>query len=277
MSDRSLGADRDWLLRFAPVEQAPALAALFTIEAEVNDSLRTGLSHEVAHARLAWWQEELGRLAGANPRHPATRALATYALANSTSPPDLRALIDHAHVTLAAVAFLSRAELDEHLSHWAISVFRTATWGSSPEAERLAASAGPQVRELELLSDFSRQARAGRIYTPLGDPPQDHAPWSTVPLPPEQHAALVARRTELVAALRQAAAQLPTTLRPSLRTPLLWMTFAVDRATRSPADFASARTEEHDTRRLEPWRRTMLAWRAALAISRERLPNLLIG
>lgn len=277
MSERSLGADRDWLLRFAQREQAPALAALFTIEAEINDSLRADLSHEIAHARLGWWQEELGRLADASPRHPATRALATHARGSSTSPPDLRALIDHAEVTLAAVAFLSRAELDEHLGHWAISVFRAATGSDAPEAERLAASAGPPVRELELLSDFSRHARAGRIYTPLGDPPQDHAPWSTVPLPPEQHATLATRRAELVTALRKAAAQLPAKLRPSLRTPLLWMTFAVDRATRSPTDFAIGRAEEHDTRRLEPWRRTMLAWRAALAISRERLPNPLIG
>jgi len=277
VNERSLGADRDWLLRFAPVEQAPALAALFTIEAEINDSVCAGLSHEVAHARLGWWQEELGRLAEANPRHPAARALAVHARANSLSPPDLRALIDHAQVTLATVAFLSRAELDEHLGHWAGSVFRAATGSTSPEGERLAASAGPCVRELELLSDFTRHAHAGRIYVPLGDPPQDHAPWSTVPLPPEQHAALVARRAELVAALRDAAAQLPTALRPSLRTPLLWMTFAVDRATRWPTDFASARAEARDTRRLEPWRRTMLAWRAALAISRERLPNQLIG
>lgn len=275
MSERSHGADRDWLLRFAPVEQVATLRALFTIESEINDSLRPGTAHEVAHARLAWWQEELERLACASPRHPATRLLATEALARSTSPPDLRPLVEHVQIALASVAFLSRAELDEFLALWSVSVFRAATGHAAAEAERLASSAGPRVREVELLSDFSRHARAGRVYTPLGDPPQDHAPWSALPLAVAQRRVLIERRTALVHELRDAAARVPEGLRPALRAPLLWISFAVDRALRDPADFSGGLVDELRPRRLEPWRRTMLAWRAALAISRGRLPNIL--
>lgn len=276
MSDRSHGADRDWLLRFAPAEQRLELAALFTIESELTDSLRYGIAHEVAHARLAWWQEELERLACSVPRHPAARLLAAQARARGSSPPDLRALIEHAQIMLATVAFLTRTELDEFLAHWASSVFRAATGHAFAEAERLAHYAGPRVRELELLSDFSRHAQRGRIFTPLGAPPAEHAPWSAVPLARPERAALVARRSALVGELRGAAANVAADLRPLLRTPLLWMSFVVDRALRAPDDFSGDRDNARP-RRLEPWRRTMFAWRTALAISRGRLPSTLVA
>lgn len=275
MSERSHGTDRDWLLRFAPAPQRPALEALFTVESEINESLRADLAHDVAHARLAWWQVELERLAVANPRHPATRGLAAAALARSTTPPDLRPLIEHVQIALASVAFLSRTELDEYLAHWALSVFRTTLFNTAAAAERLASRAGPGVRELELLSDFSRHARAGRICTPLGDPPEDHSPWSAEPLPDSQRQVLVARRADLIRVLRDAAADVPADLRPALRVPLLWISFAVDRALRSPTNFSGRGDHIADLRRLEPWRRTMFAWRAALAISRGRLPAVL--
>lgn len=267
-STRSWGDDRDWLLRFSPPGCAAALDALFEIEHEVTTSLRADLEHEVAHVRLAWWNEELARLVAGEARHPATRRLTEEATRRHASPPDLRPLIEHVRVDLARVAFLSRAELDSHLSTWGSSLFRTAallddgpsTVESRAEAERLAARAGGIVRELELLREFSRHAIAGRIYLPLGDPPEPHGRWTTQPLGESERALLAQRRVTLIGTLRALAADTAPAHRPHLRIALLWMSFAS-----APA--------RHPTARLAPLRRTIGTWRSALALSRGRLPD----
>jgi phytoene/squalene synthetase len=266
----SYGDDRDWLLRFAPAAQGPALAALFAVEQQVLESLRPDLEHQVAHVRLEWWQDELVRLAQGIPRHPATRTLAAASRSRGATPADLAGLVEHVRVDLASVAFLSRGELDEHLGNWGSSVFREAAL-SHPDvavatparaaAERLCASTGRAVRELELLAEFSRHARAGRVYVPLEEP-QAHARWLARPLDPLETSMLRQRRAELCETLRLQARSIDPTHLPALRVPLLWMSFA-----------AQASVPHRASR--SPLRRTMSAWRAALAISRGRLPTAL--
>lgn len=263
----SFGENRDWLLRFCPQTQVSALVALFEIEREVLFSLQHGLEHQVAHLRLEWWQEELARLADAAPRHPACRALVASALTRRATPADLRPLIEHVRVDLACVAFLNRDELDTHLANWAGSVFREAIL-SSPDidnavqraaGERLAASAGPAVRELELLANFTLHAQAGRIYTPLGEAPDAHRRWNVSPLGADEAAVLAARQSTLFDELREAAASVLPAVRPALRTALLWMAFAIDNA-------------QHSRNPRSALGRTLYAWRAALAISRGSMP-----
>ncbi len=277
-ADRSFGADRDWLLRFAPPSQSSALAALFTVEHEVLASLRSGIEHRVAHLRLEWWQEELARLATGRPRHPATRLLADAARARAATPPDLAGLIEHVRVDLATVAFADRGELDAHLEHWARSVFREAALcdpqlaAADPRvratAEWLAARAGCAVRELELLTEFTRHARDGRIYTPLGDAPESYANWSAEPLGESERATLMHRAEGLCSVLREAAQMLDVGHRRVLRVPLLWMAFACARQV-LPADLSRGAAP------VAPLRRTIGAWRDALRITRGGLPRAL--
>lgn len=268
----SFGADRDWLLRFCPPEWATALNALFEIEQEVCASLKAGLEHAVAHTRLEWWAEELDRLARGTPRHPATRTLKASALERGATPPDLSALIEHIRTDLACVAFMSREELDEHFGCWGRSIFRAAALIAidSPRlasqqndaraaAERLAAIAGPIVCEIERLRHFSRHARVGRIYMPLGDPPSPYAPWAALPLGKDEASAVQSRRDTLCNALRRCAAETEPSSRSALRVPLLWMSIAL-----SP--------DRDEDAILAPVGRTISTWRSALALSRGKLP-----
>ena len=62
-----------WL--YSPASQQPAFAALCEIESEVAASLRPGIDHHVAHARLQWWRDEAQRSARGQPVHPLTREL----------------------------------------------------------------------------------------------------------------------------------------------------------------------------------------------------------
>jgi phytoene/squalene synthetase len=259
----SYGPDRDWLIRFCPPEQAAALTALFTVEREVSASLRGELEHQVAHARLEWWLEELTRLVEGAARHPATRALAAAASTQRRSPPDLRSLVEHVRVDLAGVAFLSREELDQHLHAWGNSVFREVALGAGAPpamAEQLSSRAGAPVRELELLAEFSRHARAGRIYRPLGEPAEPHARWQADPLGVAEIADLEARRRSLAQQICDAASATTSASRPSLRVPLLWMGYAIERIGRAHPSAL---------------RRTLDSWRSAVTLSRGNLPRTL--
>jgi hypothetical protein len=67
---------------FTPRPAREALRALERVRLELFESLKPALDHNVAHVRLAWWKEEIARLAAGAPLHPETRAL--YALGGAT-------------------------------------------------------------------------------------------------------------------------------------------------------------------------------------------------
>ena len=266
---------REFVLRFAPEALRSTVAALLDVERELAATARDGLDHAVAHARLDWWDEELERLATAAPRHPATRALAAAAAAAGRSPPDLRPLVEAARIEVARVAFLERAELDAYLAHWNSGLFRTLTLaglaGDDPQAaaaERYAATAGPALREIELLAAVTRHALAGRVFVPLGDPPAPHAPWTREPLGADESDRLRSRFRELRAALRAAGGALPATARAALTAPLVWSALGLRTAT----DCEAALPGIPQPARTGPLRRNLHAWRAALAATRGRLP-----
>lgn len=275
MTESPAAPVREFVLRFAPESHRPACGALFEIERELAATGRDGLDHSVAHARLDWWDEELERLALATPRHPATRTLASAAAAAGRSPPDLRRLVEAARIEVARVAFSARTELDAYFGHWATSLFRTLSLvglgahdPATADAERYAAAAGPALRELDLLAAMSRHALAGRVFVPLGDPPTPHAPWTLDPLGPGQVDVLRSRLRATRAALCSAASTLTPHACRSLSAPLVWSALAL----RTAHACENALPGMPRTARSEPLRRNLLAWRAALAAARGRLP-----
>jgi hypothetical protein len=174
------------------------------------------------------------------------------------------------------VAFLERTELDTYLGHWGGSIFRTLSLaplaGADPltaDAERFAARSGPAVREIELLAAVTRHALAGRVFVPLGDPPTPHAPWTREPLGEDESAQLRSRLGALQDTLRSAAAALPDAARGPLSATLCWSRLAL----RTAAACEVALPEIPRPARLEPLRRNLLAWRAAVAAARGRLPR----
>ena len=63
---------------YAHQERRALLRAVHALEAGVRASLRAGLDHQVAHVRLAWWQQEAERAAAGQPAHPLAATLATH-------------------------------------------------------------------------------------------------------------------------------------------------------------------------------------------------------
>jgi hypothetical protein len=280
-------AQRALLVRFAAPEARAGFEALFTIEREVLRSAARHLDHSVAHARLEFWADELRLTANGSPRHPATRTLLAQSLNFGHSPPDLQALCEVAELALARAAYTRREELDEPLAAWTRALFRSLvlfelacaarTEGCDPHAlrgpaEAFATRAGPVVRELELLARVISHAHDGNVYVVLADPGESHELWQRAPLAEHCRRVLEDRVTELRAQLRAVAAAADSGLRTAIGSAYAWCALADQRARHT----LDASPREYVDARFDPLRRTIAAWRAAVACRRGRIPAALM-
>ena len=134
-----LSASRYLAWLYSPASQQPVLAKLCEIESEIAGSLRPGIDHHVAHARLQWWREECERCAQGRPVHPLTRELVkAYGVVPGGQPSPLAGIsgfVDTAVWDLAGATFETRKELTAYCDRWAAAMFETA-------AGQVAAGAG---------------------------------------------------------------------------------------------------------------------------------------
>lgn len=270
--------DRALVARFAGDSRA-ALEALFSIEHAIDESLRPTLAHEVAHARLEWWEQELTRLAERAARHPSTRALSEACAARGHSAPDLLSRVTVARRDLAAFAFVDRDELNTHFENWSGSVFRTACLVLAPSphrasAERLASRAGAALRELQLLSEFRAHAHAGRIYHPIAQSPETHRLWQRWPLAAQETqllaSALQSARNALHRGASSWAIEASTEELIAMAPALSWCVLALEGAEATAESLA-----RREPRRLTPVRRLWRAWRTTVSARLGKLPQAL--
>jgi phytoene synthase len=174
------------------------LAALCGIEREVSASLEPGVDHHVAHTRLQWWREELGRCAAGNPVHPLTRELQAHlqrcaaGVSGQPTLAGLTGLVDAAAWDLAGASFERREELTAYCRRWAAAMVMplTPAAGSrgSGSGEDVAAADwtgfGAALRELELLGRLAADARSGRLRVPLDELERAAVAPQSVAVPP---------------------------------------------------------------------------------------------
>jgi phytoene synthase len=120
----------------------------------------------VAQIKLAWWMEEVGRLAGGSPLHPITRYLAQFANAPATDW-SLLARSAAAAFAHAAGAPLERAsELSAHAEALYAAPLLAATQlgGVAGRSEPTCVAAlAPALYLADAAADHRRAARSGRI------------------------------------------------------------------------------------------------------------------
>lgn len=273
------GSPRQLAWLYAPEAARDDVAALFELEAEIGHGARPGLDHAVAHARLAWWLEETSSLASGRGRHPLGRRLLGSFAGLALSPPDLRGLATVVQIDLACMAFESDDEFAEYLGAWSRGLFRNLALRLCPAAEHrpaveaFVALAGPALRDLELVARLAEDARLGRVHVAI-DPDPDRAPatveaWQRQPWPMEPANALRERIGRRRTELRRAAGALPESLRAALRPLLAWCALGCGLGDRCQA----ALPLQYHAGRLDPLRTGWMAWRAAVAASRGRLPQ----
>ena len=262
MPDRPDSPARALAWLYTPATQRAPFALLCALEREIGASVAPGRSHEVAHARLAWWREECARSAAGQPVHPLTRALSQCTGA-APLVSGLAGLIDTAVWDLAGATFETQRELTAYCQRWSAAMIE-------PLAQLSARSAAPDrlrglgstLRELELLLALAGDARAGRLRLPLEALAQAQvAPdqLAQPPWPPPLAQLLRTRHRQLRAALASHGAALLPAQRRSLRGLLVWATLVAAYSQRAEALLPQAPAPHGPQHFLDGWR----AWRAA--------------
>lgn len=152
-----------WL--YTPTPARERLALLFQLESELRSIVISPRDHGVAHLKLQWWREEIGRLTAGVPRHPLTEALARAAPRAPAAWAPLDDFLTSLELELAAVAIDDDAELgrflalaDGHARAMALSL--DSAPGSGLEA--LGADLGQAIRGVQIVSDW--------CATPMDEP-----------------------------------------------------------------------------------------------------------
>ena len=248
-----------WL--YSPAAQRPPLALLCALEREIGASLRAGLDHQVAHARLDWWREECARLAQGEPAHPLTRELG--ALFAPTQLTGVTGLVDTAVWDLAAATFGTRREVSGYCERWSAAMIEPLALRAAPQlAPGALRELGTALGELELLLALAPDARAGRLRLPLDELEQAQtspASLAQPPWPPELVSLVRERHRQLRSALAAAIAALAPAVQASLRGILVWSAIACAHSLRAQARLPDASLTRDHHAPLDGWR----AWRAA--------------
>ncbi len=174
MIDRAAppGSMRYFSLLYAPPEKREVLTALYVVTLEITESARS-ISHDVAHTRLAWWRNEIDRLANAMPQHPAARVLLPLRTVPGLQLARFNDLMLAADADLACLTFSSSAELTSYTERSGGALFEIAArWIAAPtelsaETASTVSRLGALVREVEILRDVRQDAVDGRVYLPL--------------------------------------------------------------------------------------------------------------
>jgi len=243
------------------------LKTLCLIESELGASL--ALSHEVAHARLAWWREECERCERMQPLHPLTRTLLA-ARGEPHALSGLAGLIDTAVWDLAAATFQTRRELATYCETWAAALIEPAASGAPVRQPGPWRRLGAALREIELLANLAHEARRGRLRVPLAELDAAGVAPLTLSSPPWPHALaglLRARHEALRTQLGVAASSIEPGAQPAARGLLVWARLAFQLSTHAERALPGVLTP----RRLAMLSASWAAWRAARDAMHQRL------
>lgn len=158
------GSDLYYSQRYAPTAQRPRLALIEALRGEIARVPTSCSTPEIAVAKLAWWREEIARLAAGTPRHVLTRALTPLLDSIPTLPAAGTALIDGLDALLAATRHPTRearfAAFDAaHGPLWEIvNALGTAL---DDDARRHARLLGSRLEEAYALRDTRRVVTSG--------------------------------------------------------------------------------------------------------------------
>jgi 15-cis-phytoene synthase len=254
------GTVRYWSWLFAAAESRAPLLGIYALGAEWQALSDPATESSVAHLKLAWWQDEMQRLAAGAPVHPISSYLAALPRAALVDFTPLLTAVRNAALHVGGVPLERGADLEP--------LCRTLWGGPLLLASRLAADAIDEAGVLncttalavagylaKAIHGYRREARAGRIPFAIDELLSagiDNADLVAEAPPPHLQAYLAHLRDSAAARFEAAAQALPRTQRGPHRH-LLVLAALGGRHLMNPAP-------QLERRRL---RDMLLAWRTA--------------
>ena len=259
------GSSFYYSFRFLPETRRLAITALYAFCREVDDVVDETLEHEVAHARLAWWREEIGRLYGGEATHPVTRALAPHIGPFGLPAGSLLEIVDGMEMDLKYARYES-FDLLRHYCHRVAGVVGelSARIFGFTDARTLqyAEQLGIALQLTNIIRDVGEDVRRGRIYLPIDELQRFDVPASDLIELRESENFVRLMQFQIERAqgfYREAWALLPEADRRTQRPGLLMA--AIYRATLAEIQLDGAGKVLNQRLSLTPLRKLWLAWK----------------
>jgi len=157
---------------FLPPERRRAITALYAFCREVDDAVDESMDAQLAHAKLAWWRQEIAGLFAGNPQHPVTRALQPALAPFGITAERLDEIIDGMEMDLTQTRYLDFVGLERYCYHVAgvVGLLAAGIFGYK-DARTLdyAKNLGTAFQLTNIIRDVGEDARKNRIYLPMED------------------------------------------------------------------------------------------------------------
>jgi phytoene synthase len=168
---------------FLPPERRRAITALYAFCREVDDVVDECTDTQVAHAKLAWWRLEVGKLFHEAPSHPVTRALLPFIERFSIQEMRLGEIIDGMEMDLTQTRYLDFAGLERYCYHvaGAVGLLAAGIFGyRNPRTLEYAKNLGTAFQLTNIIRDVGEDARKNRIYLPMDELKRFEVPASDI-------------------------------------------------------------------------------------------------
>lgn len=157
---------------FLPPARRQAISAFYAFCREVDDIVDEVSESNVAHAKLAWWRQEVTQAFAGQPQHPVMQALMPGAQEFGLNASQLLAVIEGCQMDLSQTRYLDRVALERYahlvagvVGEVSARIFGQTDDGTTAYAHRL----GLAFQWTNILRDVGEDALRGRIYLPIAD------------------------------------------------------------------------------------------------------------
>jgi phytoene synthase len=157
---------------FLPAERRHAIMALYAFCREVDDVVDECNDPAIAATKLAWWRQEIGRLAGGQPQHPVGQALQTAAARFDLPAEQLLEIIDGMAMDLQQSRYLDFKGLSLYCYRVAsvVGLLAAGIFGyGDRQTQKYAHDLGMAFQLTNIVRDIGEDARRGRIYLPMDE------------------------------------------------------------------------------------------------------------
>jgi len=168
---------------FLPPERRRAIMALYAFCREVDDVVDECNDISLASTKLAWWRQEVERIAEGQPQHPVGQALRAAGQHFSLPREQLLEIIDGMEMDLQQSRYLDFKGLQLYCYRVAsvVGLLAAEIFGfQDRQTQKYAHDLGMAFQLTNIIRDIGEDARRGRIYIPMDELKQFNVPAADI-------------------------------------------------------------------------------------------------
>ncbi len=168
---------------FLPAERRRAIMALYAFCREVDDVVDECNDLSIASTKLAWWRQEIDRVAEGAPQHPVGQALKGLDKSISLPREQLLEIIDGMEMDLTQSRYLDFKGLSLYCYRVAsvVGLLAAEIFGyQDRQTQKYAHDLGMAFQLTNIIRDVGEDARRGRIYLPMDELKQFNVPAADI-------------------------------------------------------------------------------------------------